>query len=162
MAFRLATTAQNAACDAIVDLIDSGSTVAAGSIVIFSSPTTPAQPANPQTAAQSTDVPLVRIVFNNPAFGSSSSGTASLVVSPAVTATVLNTGTAYWFRVYNRSYAGNTTGSNVVSGGFSVTGAVFDGLITATGGGGDMTFDNTSFVASGTATISSMSITVPM
>lgn len=137
MAFRLATTTQNNACDALVDSLDVGSTNSTGRILIY----TGSQPADPQTTA--TGTLLVTINFNNPAFGASSSGTATMVTSPAVSATVGTSGTAGWFRVTNRNNA-----------------AVFDGNISTSGA--DMNFDNTAFVSGGTATINSMSITVPM
>lgn len=137
MSFRLATITENAACQALVALVDSGSTNTYGQILIY----TGSQPATPQTAASGTL--LVTINFNNPSFGTASSGTASMVTSTAVSATVSTSGTAGWFRVQNR-------GAN----------AVFDGAISTSGS--DMNFDNINFVAGGTATINSMSITVPM
>lgn len=137
MAFRLATATQNAACDAIVDLIDVGSTNTTGRILIY----TGSQPADPQTSA--TGTLLATINFNNPAFGNASSGAAAMVTSTAVSATVGTSGTAGWFRVTNRN--------NV---------AIFDGSISTSGA--DMNFDNTAFVSGGTVTINSMTITVPM
>lgn len=139
MPFRLADTARNAACDAIVDLIDAGA--GAGTIVIFQG----TQPANPQTAHGSTA--LATLTFNDPAFGASATGTATMATSPAPSATVGTTGTAQWARVYD---------SDAVD----PTDAVFDMDIGQ--GSGTLDFDNTSFVSGGTATISSMTVTVPM
>lgn len=137
MAFRLATQTQDRACNNLVTTIDQGTTNATGRILIY----TGSQPATPQTAA--TGTLLVTINFNNPAFGSSSSGTATMVTSTAVSATVANSGTAGWFRVTDRN-----------------GGAVFDGSCGTSGA--DMNWDNTSFVAGGTATVNSMTVSVPM
>jgi hypothetical protein len=139
MAFRLGVNAQNAGCNAIVGQVDAGTTNTTGRLLIY----TGSQPATPATTA--TGTLLVTINFNNPSFGSASAGAASMVTSPAVSATVAASGTAGWFRITDRN-----------------NNAIFDGSITATGGGGDMTFDNTAFVSGGTATISSITITVPM
>ncbi len=57
----LSTSARNAACDAIVDLIDSGSTNSAGQIEF-------------QTSA---NAEVATCAMSNPAFGSAASGTAT-------------------------------------------------------------------------------------
>jgi len=137
MTFILATTARNAACDAIVDLIDAGA--GAGTLKIR----TGSQPANPQTAA--TGTLLATLTFSDPAFGAASTGvaTASAITSDT---NVDNSGTAGWARVYD-------------SDGADPGDAVFDMDIGQ--GSGTLNFDNTVFVAGGTAAISSMSVTVP-
>ena len=61
MAIVLTTGARNAACNAIVDLIDVGSTDANGDLVI-------------RTAA---DAELATLAFSNPAFGDAVSGVAT-------------------------------------------------------------------------------------
>ena len=138
MPFRLADTARNAACDGIVDLVDAGA--GAGLIRIYQG----TQPANPQTAHGSTL--LATLTFSDPAFGAASAGvaTASAITSDT---NVDATGTAQWARV-------------VDSDGVDPTDAVFDMDIGQ--GAGTLDFDNTSFVAGGTAAISSMTVTVPM
>ena len=85
MAITLATAARNAACDAVVDILDTGSTVAQGYIKI-------------QTSG---DVDLVQIDLSNPAFGAASTGTATLAGTPK-SGTATGTGTAAKFRVYDR------------------------------------------------------------
>jgi hypothetical protein len=137
MAFRLAVIAQNASCNSLVGQVDVGSTNSTGQILIY----TGAQPATPATAASGTL--LVTINFNNPSFGASSAGVSTMATGTAVSASVTATGTAGWFRVQNRAVA-----------------AVFDGAIATSAS--DMNFDNVSFVSGGTATITSMTITVPM
>ena len=92
MALRLAATARNAACDAIVDLIDAGA--GAGTLVIR----TGTQPANPQTAATGTT--LATLTFSDPAFGNSAAGVATANAITSDT-NVDATGTAGWARVYD-------------------------------------------------------------
>lgn len=138
MAFRLAVNAQNRACNNLVTTSDVGGTTnPTGRILIY----TGSQPATPATTA--TGTLLVTVPFNNPAFGSPSAGVATMITSPPVSATVVTSGTAGWFRVIDRSGA-----------------AVFDGSISTSGA--DMNFDNNVFVAGGIVTINSISITVPM
>lgn len=139
MAFRLAVSTQNRACNSIVQTPDQGSTNATGSIKVY----TGTQPATPATTASGTL--LATVLLNNPSYGSSSSGQATLVTSPAVSGSVVATGTAGWFRVLDRDGT-----------------ACWDGSCGASGSGADMIWDNTSFVNGGTATINSMTISVPM
>jgi len=89
MAWRIGTSARNAACDAIVDLVDAGG---AGSIEIR----TGTQPTDPQTTA--TGTLLATVTLSATAFGSSSSGVATLAGVP-LSATGAAAGTAGWFRM---------------------------------------------------------------
>src|SRR5687767_6254900 len=108
MALSLATTARNAMCDALVDLLDAGA--AAGKIEIR----TGTRPANPNTAATGTLLATVTLI--DPAFGAAATGAATLADPVAVTAVA--TGTATWCRFLD-----------------SNNNAVMDGDVTATGGG---------------------------
>lgn len=136
-AFHLAPQAQNAASNAIVDLLDLGSAVSTGKLYIFSG-TIPGD----TTGADGTL--LSTINFNNPAFGSASAGVATMVTSPAVSGSVTASGTASWFRVKDRNNA-----------------VVFDGSIGTSGA--DMNFSGgVSFVLGGTVTIDSMTVTIPV
>jgi len=137
MPARIATTARNAAADGIVDLIDAGA--GAGTIDIF----TGTQPATPQTAA--TGTLLATLTHSDPAFGAASVGvaTANSITSDT---NVDATGTAGWARIYD-------------SDGVDPTDSVIDMDIGQ--GSGTLNFDNTSFVAGGTAAITSMTLTVP-
>lgn len=90
MATRLATATQNAACDAMVDLVDGGA--AAGTIKIY----TGSQPASANDAP--TGTLLATFTLNDPAFGAAAAGVADLDVSPALTTTGAADGTAGWFR----------------------------------------------------------------
>lgn len=71
MAITLTTAARNAACDAVVDLIDAG--VGAGKLKLKSAG----------------DVLLCTITLNDPAFAAASTGAAALDVTPALSGTGL-------------------------------------------------------------------------
>lgn len=109
MPLRLATGTRNAKVNAAVARLDAG--VGPGEIRVY----TGAQPATPQTAASGTL--LATIVLADPAYGAAAAGTANLVDPAAVTAVA--DGTAGWCRFVD-----------------SAAVAVFDGDVTATGGGG--------------------------
>lgn len=137
MATRISTAAQNAACDAVVDLVDGGA--GAGYVEIRSG----SQPATANTAASGTV--LATITYSDPAFGASAAGTATADITPALTdASADNTGTAGWFRVYESGGTG-----------------IWDGSVTVTGGGGDMTVNTTSLVAGVAFTITAQTLTMP-
>lgn len=135
MATRLPDASQQAACDAVVDRTDVGG---AGSLRIY----TGSQPADADTAPSGTL--LVTIALAATAFGAAnSSGTATLASTPR-SGTGAAAGTAGWFRV--------------LSGGGAT---VFDGQVTATGGGGQLELDNTSIAVGQTVNISSLTYTQP-
>ena len=101
MAYRLGTTQRNAACDAMVDLMN------AGLIEIY----TGTQPTNVADAHGSTK--LGTCTFNATAFGASSTGTATANAITSDT-TADASGTAGWFRIRNsgdsETYADGTCG----------------------------------------------------
>lgn len=136
MAVRIPTATRNAACDAVVDLVDGGS--GGGLVRIY----TGSQPASANDAA--TGTLLVTITLNDPAFGAASTGVATLDVDPALSATAVDTGTAGWFRMLDSSAA-----------------TVLDGSVTATGGGGDLTLASTSVASGATVSITSGTVTMP-
>ena len=88
---RLSNTANAAACDAVVDLIDAGA--GAGTIQIRSG----TQPADADDAA--TGTLLATLTFSDPAFGAASS--AGVATASAITqdSSADATGTASWARV---------------------------------------------------------------
>jgi hypothetical protein len=135
MTTRLPDASQQAAADAVVDRIDVGG---AGSLKIY----TGSQPADADTTPAGTL--LVTIALAATAFGSASSaGTATLASTPR-TGTAVAAGTAGCFEVLS-------------GGGLKV----FQGTVTATGGGGDLTVDNTSIASGQTVNISSLTYTQP-
>jgi hypothetical protein len=84
---QLSDAAANAACDAVRALANGGS------IKFY----TGTQPANANTAVSS-QVLLATLTLPNPAFGSASGGSASLLGVP-ISANAVASGTATWFRV---------------------------------------------------------------
>ena len=137
MTINISTQARNDAGDAIVDLIDLGSTNPNGYIEIRDG----VKPVNPQTGIGAT-VLLTTMNFSLPAFGNFSNG-ISLANSIANDTNVDETGVATWFRIYDR----NGT-------------AIMDGDITIAGGG-DIEFDNVNFIKGGVVAITSLTPTMP-
>jgi len=113
MTIRLPIASRNAAANAVVDLVDAGA--GSGLIRLYSG----SQPASADLAA--TGTLLAIFTCNDSAFGPAAGGTATLVVTPALSATGVAAGNAGWFRVVD------STGATV-----------FDGSVTASGGGGDL------------------------
>jgi hypothetical protein len=132
MAYRLSTAARNAACDAVVDLLDPSGP---GTIRIR----TGTQPTNVGDA--DTGTLLGTLTFSATAFGSASTGVATANTITSDTSAD-NSGTAGHFRMYMNS------------------GIHSDG--TCGQGSGDLSFDNSTIVAGGVIAISSMTITVPI
>lgn len=124
MAITLSTAARNAACDAVVDLIDAGA--GAGILRIRASTTT-----------------LCDVTLSDPAFGAAATGIATAAGLP-LSGAASATGTADNFQVLDSN-------SNVV----------FSGTVTATGGGGDCTVDNTSIANGQTVNVTSWTHTQP-
>lgn len=134
MAIRLATAARNAAADAVVDLIDGGA--GAGTLKIY----TGSVAANPNTTPSGTL--LATVTFADPAFGAASTGVATATNPDAVTGS--GDGTAGCFLVED------STGANV-----------FDGTVTATGGGGDLELSTTTISTGVSVDITSFTYTQP-
>jgi hypothetical protein len=127
MAITLTTAARNAACNAIVDLIDIGA-AANGTLVLY--------------AGGVGGTTLATFTLAGTAFGAASTGAATLASTP-INATATGTGTANAFQVRDQD-----------------TAEVFRGSVTATGGGGDLTLDNTSVASGQTVSITSFTFTV--
>lgn len=130
----LSTAARNAACDAIVDLIDQPGGPAAGTGQL-----------RVTTVSGGTGTDLATIALNATAFGASAAGVATLVVSPALSAAADATGTAAGFALESDS---GGTPTVVVSGSVAAS-------------GGDITIDNTSITALQTVNLNAITITVP-
>ena len=133
MTHSLANAVRTLMVDALVDSVDGGSP---GTIKIYDG----TRPANPD--ASITGTLLATVTLANPAFGAGSNGVATLSDPAAVTAVA--TGTATHFRAAN---SGGT--------------AKFDGSVTATGGGGDLTLATTSITSGLSIDITGGTITVP-
>ena len=141
MAVDISVAARDAACNAIVDLVDGGA--GAGHLFIRSG----TQPATPATADSGTL--LADITLQDPAFdisgsgGGNADGESVLLGVPLSDTSADGTGTAGHFRIKD---------SNSV--------VIFQGSCGQ--GSGDISFDNASIVATGTVTITALSVTVPM
>ncbi len=133
--FEISVAARNAACNAIVDLIDAGS--GAGTIQIR----TGGPPATPATADSGTL--LGTLTFSDPAFGNASTGvaTASAITNDS---SADASGDAGHFRVKDSD--GNV---------------IFQGTAGEAADTPDMTFDEKSIVAGGVIACSSFTVTVP-
>lgn len=134
----ISQAAAQAACNAIVDLIDGGP--AAGYIEIRDG----TKPANPDAAA--TGTLLATLTCSDPAFGNATLAGPSVATANAITddTNADASGTATWFRAYD-----------------SVGTAVIDGDVTATSGGGDLELDDTAIVLGGTVSITSWTVSMP-
>lgn len=135
--FRMATAVRQAVGDAAVALVDAG--VAAGHLKIYAG----TRPASPNDAL-TTQTLLADLVFSDPAFGATS--TAGVVTANAITADASAdaSGTASFFRIEDSAGA-----------------VLFQGDVTATGGGGDLELATTTITAGVQVSISSLTITVP-
>lgn len=136
MTLILSTDVRNAGCDAMVDRLDAGSGPATIQIRAGS------QPANP--AATATGTLLATVTCNDPAFGSASVGVAALSISPELSAVAVADGTAGWCRFLDSD--GN---------------AKWDGAVTATGGGGQITLATTTVTTGLVVEVTGTSFTVP-
>ncbi|MGI9585005.1 MAG: hypothetical protein ACR2N7_05385 [Acidimicrobiia bacterium] len=142
MVFYISNAAAIAAMDAVVDLIDVGSTNAEGRVKIYAG-TVPAD----ADAAIGGATLLATLNMSNPAFGNSADA------APGATATANSitddssadaTGTAAFFRIWDRNE--NT---------------VIQGLVTVTAGGGDLELNSISITSGAAVSITSMTKTMP-
>lgn len=133
MAFQLSTGNRNALLDAIETEVG-----VSPILKIW----TGAEPANP--AAADSGTALASMTLPSDWMAAASGGTKALLGSWN-TNSALATGTAGYFRIYD-------------SGGVVCH---IQGNITATGGGGDMTLDNTSIASGQQVTVTSFTLTAP-
>ena len=144
MATRIGNAGALAACDALVDLLDTGTASPnLGFIRIY----TGGQPAGVDETE--TGTLLGTLTLANPAFGNAADATpGGQATANSITSdtTADNTGTAGWFRAYD------SDGSGFIDGNITLTSASPQG---------DMTMDDTSVVAGGTIAISSWTVTMP-
>jgi hypothetical protein len=131
---RLSTASRNAAAAAIAALADAGS--GPGTIKIY----TGAPPATPATAPSGTL--LATVVMGDPAFTGTAGGTSTGADPAAVTPVA--SGTAGWFRMAD-----------------SDGGTVYDGDVTATGGGGTLTLSSVALTTGAPVDITSIAHTMP-
>ena len=132
------TTARNNACNGAVDTIDSGPGNGYTSIY------TGAPPANPQAASTGTLLAVVN--HPKPAFGNAGAVTPGVASANAMTGvTALASGDAGYYRTFD------STGTN----------CHLQGTAGEAGDTPDMVFDDKSFVAGGTVTLTGYTVTMP-
>ena len=139
MALKFSDSAAIAACNAIVDALDTGT--GSGSIEIYNG----SRPANPSVAISS-QTKLVDFVLPEPAFGNAAavSGGATATANAVTPVNAVAAGTASWFRAFD--------GDN---------NALFDGDVTDTTGSGDMKVSSTTIVNGIEVSIVSFTFTQP-
>lgn len=120
---RLSTPAANAMLDAIATLMDVGAGPAIGEIYDGAIPT------NADTAIGA-QVKLATVTFSNPCVAGAAAARVLTFDTITPDSAADATGTAAWVRVLDSAGV-----------------KVFDGTVTATGGGGVIEFNSTSFVA---------------
>ncbi|GAA3251614.1 hypothetical protein [Nonomuraea helvata] len=109
MVTRIPDGVRSAACDAVVDRVDVGTTNPAGRLRIYSG----SQPASANSAA--TGTLLAEVPLALPAFTAASNGVATLLGVP-LTTDGLAAGTAGWFRIVDRDGGTVLDGSAGTSG----------------------------------------------
>ena len=132
---RLANASQQAAMDAVVDLIDGGA--GAGTINIYDG----TQPADANTAV-STQTLLATLTFSDPAFGNAD--TSGVATASAITddSSADATGTASWARILDSNSA-----------------TIFDCDVGTTGA--TINLNSVSIIIGGTVSITSFTMTHP-
>jgi hypothetical protein len=140
--FKISTAARNAACNAIVDLIDAGTGAGRCEVRVGSPPT--------NVADESSGLLLGTLTFSETAFGNAGAVNPGEAVAAAITSDTNadNSGDAGYFRVY--------------AGEAADTAALFQGTAGEAADTTNMTFDNKAVVAGGTIAISAFTVTVPI
>ena len=142
MTIRLSTGLRNKVNDSgLVDAFDTN-----GRVNIYSG----AQPASANDAASGTLLATLTLAAD--AVTAASSGGAITFAAIASDTSIDATGTAGWFRVYR-------TGDTAPGSAANATDRRLDGNVSTSGA--DLNFDSVSFVAAGTAAISSLTLTLP-
>ena len=134
----ISNAAAKAACDAIVDLIDGGSS--AGTLKIY----TASQPTNPDVAVSGQTL-LGTLTFSDPAFGSAADddpGATATADTITADSSADATGTAAWFR------CADSDGTAVIDGSVGTSSA-------------DLVLNTTSVVSGAEIAISSHTVTMP-
>ena len=129
----LSLSLKNKCGDVVADSVDSGSTKSSGYIEIRDG----VRPSTVEDTA--TGKVLVTITLSNPAFTDFLNGTAA--ANPTSPTAISETGTATWFRLYDRDDNG-----------------ILDGDISDSNGNGHLILDNTSLVVGGSISITSLQL----
>jgi hypothetical protein len=145
VSYHITIAERNAINNTFCGFFNQGGNPDVSKINIYSDAT--ARPASADNAVPNGSVLLAQLSFQATAFPASSSGTVTANGLP-FSSSILQTGTASWFRPF--------TGANSPA-------SLGDGAITQTGTSpsGEMVFDNISFISGGIVNLSTFNITVP-
>jgi len=137
MALILSTIMRNTIGDAMASLMNVGSLNPNGYIELRTGP----KPTNPQFVA--TGTLLATLQLSNPVYNAFSNG---IGIANTITgdSNIDASGVCAWFRVYNRDGT-----------------AMFDGVVTISGGGGDIELPSVNFVQGGTVELSEFTLQIP-
>ncbi len=144
MSLQFQTTLRNTWLDSLNTAMNAGT--GAALVGIYSG----TKPATISTALSGNTL-LAKLVATDPAAASASGGVLTLS-SITQDSSADATGTATFFRVYSSSDGSTLT---------DTTNNVFQGTVTATGGGGDIELNTTSIVSGGPVSITSWTVTAP-
>lgn len=144
MAFRLSILDRNAGVNGLTSLFNKGSNPSTSSINIYSNATS--ESAAPESGVPGGSVVLVNIPFSGSAFLPASGGIATASGLP-LQSYITNTGTAGWFSLIDGE------ASPVILG---------VGTVTVTGASGDLTFNSVGFISGGLASITNLTLSIPM
>jgi hypothetical protein len=139
MALTITNALRTAACNSIIVLVDAGTLNPNGYVNIYSSPRPSGPEVDPSPAVRLATVPLA-----NPAFGAAINGEAIASGMGLTGIPIEATGTATWYRVFDRDNR-----------------PLWDGSITLTGAGGDMQFNDVAFVLNGRVVLNSFKAVMP-
>jgi hypothetical protein len=139
MTVMIGVAARNAACDAIVDLVDGGS--GAGHLFVRSG-SAPATPATGDSGTELADITLQDPAFDIAGSGGGNADGETILLGVPLSDTNAVGGTAGHFRIKD---------SNSV--------VILQGSCGQ--GSGDLSFDNATIVTGGTVTVTSLTVTVP-
>lgn len=139
----ITNAAAQAAANAIVDLIDVGTTNPGGTLRIYDG-----TPPTTITDALSGNNVLAEVVFQDPAFGPASDanpGAVSALLGVPLSDNSINaTGTASFGRLFDRDDTG-----------------VIQVSVSATGGGGELQLNSTALQSGATFTVTALTFTMP-
>lgn len=139
MALAISNHARSSACNAITALVNVGTLNPNGYINIYTAP----RPSSP-SAQSSPAIRLATVPLANPAFTDAIDGEALANGIGLTGITVESTGTASWYRVFDRD-----------------NNAIWDGSVTLSNDGGDMQFNDIAFIAGGKIVLQTFKAIMP-
>ncbi len=139
MSISLSERAKNAGCLAITSLVDVGTLNSNGYISIYTAPRPSTTDSSSGSATRLAIVPLA-----SPSFGTVSNGEALALGLNTSGVTVEATGTASWYRIFDKD-----------------NNPIWDGDIGLTSSGSDMEFNDLNFIKDGKVVVASFKAKMP-